>query len=509
MELKLNGESVLVSETIFDGSCEQPLDVDFTLPDYLADIGKILKCRATPRVTTRIIKSDLLLIEGVTRIAVIYAGSADGSACCYEHELPYSCSMKLKDAPASAKASLTLRTEYVNCRAVSQRKIDVHGAFSIGARLICPKSCEVTADIEGAGVKTRKCERETGSLISSAQSSFTVSESLEIPSDKASIGTVLRNDAAVFLTECKPIAGKLMLKGEAVLTLVYSGDSGEGVERMEYTLGFSQFIDAPGVDEGSKLNLVLECTGVDIGLRTDSNGEYRRMNTDIHIFADGSCYRDAMVSAVTDAYSTEYELVTEKKQLSLEQLCGSMMYRFVQPVSVDVTEGGIKSVLDAWCELREAKGSVREGEFRFEAPGAVCVLYSDAEGKCRYVEKSVTLENSSVCEYRGEQLRAEAKAAVRSCGYTISGDGRIELRPELSVQAGIYELTALSSVSAASYDESKRKGSGDAVVLYFADKGEQLWDIAREHNSCVETIMSDNELKSETIEENMLLLIAI
>ena len=37
-------------EQIFDGVQECPVDTEYTLPDYCADIQKILKCIVTPEV---------------------------------------------------------------------------------------------------------------------------------------------------------------------------------------------------------------------------------------------------------------------------------------------------------------------------------------------------------------------------------------------------------------------------------------------------------------------------
>ena len=44
MEQKCLKTSVYVNDVIFSGSCEQAIDVDFTLPDFCPDIERVLKC---------------------------------------------------------------------------------------------------------------------------------------------------------------------------------------------------------------------------------------------------------------------------------------------------------------------------------------------------------------------------------------------------------------------------------------------------------------------------------
>jgi hypothetical protein len=44
--------------------------------------------------------------------------------------------------------------------------------------------------------------------------------------------------------------------------------------------------------------------------------------------------------------------------------------------------------------------------------------------------------------------------------------------------------------------------------MYFASAGEELWDIAREHNASAADIAADNNLAEEQLSEDKLLLIA-
>ena len=48
MEYRVMKGEIPVCETILDTSAEQPIDLDFSLPDYCPDIQKILKCQILP-----------------------------------------------------------------------------------------------------------------------------------------------------------------------------------------------------------------------------------------------------------------------------------------------------------------------------------------------------------------------------------------------------------------------------------------------------------------------------
>ena len=50
MEYNLKKSSIGILQTCLDTVSEQPVDIDFTLPDYCPDIEKILRCKITPKI---------------------------------------------------------------------------------------------------------------------------------------------------------------------------------------------------------------------------------------------------------------------------------------------------------------------------------------------------------------------------------------------------------------------------------------------------------------------------
>mgnify|MGYP000511909677 CR=1 FL=1 len=80
MEEKIIKSSVFVNETVFNETCEQPIDVDFTLPDFCADISKIFKCRAVSHISSKNLGGKVITIDGSVCITVIYCDE-NGKLC--------------------------------------------------------------------------------------------------------------------------------------------------------------------------------------------------------------------------------------------------------------------------------------------------------------------------------------------------------------------------------------------------------------------------------------------
>ncbi|MBQ4313761.1 MAG: DUF3794 domain-containing protein [Clostridia bacterium] len=510
MECKITGDSIITPEIIFEGTTEQPVDIDFTLPDYCPDIGKILKCRATPVVQSRDVRRDALMIEGITHLEVVYLDGRDKKVRCCEHDVPFSAKFALSDCPETAKASVCVRVDYMNCRAMSQRRVDIHGAFTLKASVESPKKFDLVSQAEGAGIRTRKCTAEVSELVGRTQNTFTISEALDLAGGMLPISSIVRSCVSISLHECKPIANKLILKGEALLNIVYCTDSGQSLEKMEYSLPFNQFLDIAGVDDSCLCDARLEVAAKDIALRTDYDGEYRRLSVDIRVFADIKAYRSADISLICDAYSTECELNTERRAMFFERFCSTLDTKCMANTSVTATRE-ISEVLDTWCEIASVSSICKDSRIVTRGTATVCTIVRYEDGDCDYLESSCDFECDTAPALSGDSPRVQPQAFVSGCTYTLSGSTRIDVRAEIGITACVCEDIHLSALSSIAPDESRIKNLSDApsVVMYFAEKDEELWCIAREHNSSVEDIMLDNGISTDKLEQPALLLITV
>ncbi|HBG55425.1 MAG TPA: hypothetical protein DDW99_04100, partial [Ruminococcaceae bacterium] len=180
MDYMLEREKVAVDEVVFDGSQEQPVDMDISLPDYCPDIQRILKCQIYPRVTARSIMGDRLMLDGNFTVKVFYLDPDAACVRCCESGDSYSAEIALKQPADNARVLASPRVEYINCRATSPRKLDIHGAFSLCARVIRQGQSELVSNIAGDDVEQLKSTAAVNQPVGFAQQQFSVDEVLEL-----------------------------------------------------------------------------------------------------------------------------------------------------------------------------------------------------------------------------------------------------------------------------------------------------------------------------------------
>lgn len=515
MEYRVMKGEIPVCETILDTSAEQPIDLDFSLPDYCPDIQKILKCQIYPTITEQTV-SDRLDVEGEVLVKLLYLDSGKKAVRCCEYASPFSTPIALKKAPenpSSVVTYLNTKVDYVNCRAVSPRKLDIHGAFSIQARAVSTVMQSIVSSIEEEDIQ-QKVSKVTLSRVSSmAQQSFTVNEVLELGQGKPEAEAIVRTDASALVEDVKVVADKLIVKGEALIKVLYMGSIENGtLETMEFSIPVSQIVDAPGTDEGCLCDARLSVMGCSLQIRTDSDGADTLLSCEMKLMATAVSYREEEAQIVTDAYSTKYELNLEYQTANLEQLLEVISDNVPCKSTVEIKEGGASGVIDVWSDFASCTAVKGEnGQLNLKGKFNLCVLAVNSEGEPVYLEKMADFEFTKERASLPENLRCETGCFVSSVTYRINGSGGLEIRAEVRVRTLIYQSVACKAVCGVSADESRprQKDEAASLILYYAEKNENVWDIARNYCTGAQAILAENDLDEEILSERRMLFIPL
>ena len=155
MDIQVTNKVIGTTESLFDDFDERPVDCDFVLPDYLPDIAAVLKCTMKPVVQSKQLSGDRLIADGVANLRVLYLDEARKCVRSCEFTQPFTSTFNVKNAGVGACIRLDAKPNYVNCRATSPRRLDIHGAFSVKLKVTAEGGQEVVSSARGEGVYTR------------------------------------------------------------------------------------------------------------------------------------------------------------------------------------------------------------------------------------------------------------------------------------------------------------------------------------------------------------------
>lgn len=511
MEYTLKRAEYTDSTILFDGCQEQPLDLDISLPDYCPDIQRILKCQVMPCISGHSLNGDRLETEGTVRVRVLYLDSREDTVRCCETESGFSSVITLREPSTCGAARVTARVEYVNCRATSPRRLDIHGAFSVCALVVEPNSQQICTCAAEEELEQKRESRPASTLAGLGEQQFTISEMLEINPGKPPVEAILRSRACCILQDFRPVSGKLLAKGMVRLEVLYSSALEDGaLETMDFEIPFSQMVDCGGAEEDCRCSLHMETVDHALQSRSDTSGEAMRLEADIRVSAFACAYRDEEVTFITDAYSTRYETDLDYSQLQVSCLDELIQESLIQKISVDAG-APVARVLDVWNEILTVSGELQEGQLHFAGKINLCILAADSEGVPFYVEKMADFSLNR--PWNGNDgCRVSCWAQVEGLGYRITGNSAMEITAEISVWGTASHTAAIKAVSGIHGDENRCKNEGQGILcLYYACENESLWDIARSHGVSLHSLCEENGLtdpEAGLTEGQMLLLTA-
>lgn len=510
MDYSLSKKSLSVSETVFEGCLEQPIDLDFSLPDYCPDIQRILKCQAYPKIFTKNVSGDRLDVDGAAVVRILYVDAVKKSVRCSEHVMPFTSSFNLKTTPQNAVVLANAKPEYLNCRALSPRRLDIHGAFTVCAKVVSKAERENVCSIDGDDVQMMKASFPVTTVTGGGQQLFTISEDIELGSGKPPIESILRTDAKAYLTECKAISNKMMIKGDLNLKVLYLADLDTGaVEVLDYTVPINQIIDADGIDENASCDTVIEVMTYDVRVRNDLSENDTILSLESKLCATVTSYGEDEAQLVTDAYSTVYDLDLTFGQIQLPKLMTIINDTYVNKSTVESSSSGITKMLDLWNEQCTVKALEENGRMVLTGKFNVCILALDSEDAPFYTERAVDFTYPLNLDGEIKNLIAAPRAQVVSISYRLGDGNQLDLRTEIQLSVPVFEHKSTRAVTAASANEEhlRQKDDSVALTLYYAGDGEKIWDIARDYCICCDAVKAENDLAEDTVAQGRMLLI--
>ena len=510
MEYSVNKDKLGVCKAVFKGCLEQSVDLDFNLPDYCPDIQKILKCQIYPRVISRNVVGDRLNVEGVTVVSLLYLDAEKLSIRCCEHTSPFSNTFNLKKECEGVIIFTKTKVEYINCRAVTQRRVDIHGAFSICATLKSKEDNELICEINEDSMEQQKKQISVSNLISIAQQQFSINETIELPSDLPPIEAIIKSDIQTFLKEYRSITNKLIVNAEAKFNLLYISNIETGeVKTAQFNIPISHIVDAEGIEDNCDCDINIEVLNHDMQQKLDGNGENTLLGLDIKMAVSVLAYEPKNIELLNDVYSTKFETEKVLNTLNLSKFYENIQIIHNEKCTIESNSDNILEIIDIWGEMVSVEAKLIDNEIKFFGKINMCVLAINEDHKPMYFERLVDFENNYDWNDKPGNIEINPTALIVSLDSRVLSGKNIDILSEIKIAASIYSNIKVEAISDVIIDEEKvlEKDTTAALTIYYANKGENIWDIARKYCTSVESIKAENDLELDEIKEHCMILI--
>ncbi len=506
MEFIIQKENISLCETAMGGSSEQAVDCDITLPEYLPDIVKILRCLIIPGVKSHQINGDRITAECCCLVRVLYI-CEEGKMHCFEQNLQFAKQLELKQNNP-CEVFVGAKTDYVNYRVSGQRRFEIHGAVTVFSRISRAKGVELISDAGGDGIALKSEKKSVCTLISTVEKSFSVTQTCDVGTLAEPMGAVIASCGWGNIEELKIVSNKLFLKGQLIVHTSFTGENSHDIESMENIVDINQIIEAADITDDTQIDAYLSVTCLEIKPRYDSSGNknYLDISATLNLSAYG--YKEENITIVQDAYSTKYESDLKKSVVYLASIQEEIEDTFLCRGVADLSVTGCRAVHSFMCTDISQSFSLCDNFYTVQGDVTLDIIYEDTRGEICFATRQVPYEYKKPSGVVDAILSCNPKCTISASSFVINNESELDVRVEINVRGFVFNEKEQLITTDLTIDKDKMKAVKVAsLTVYFADKGESLWDIAEHYNTTVERIMGENHLDANVVAEKCKLLI--
>lgn len=516
MDLILNKEQVFVNETVYDGQAEQGVEFDYVLPDFYPDIFRILKCSLSPKVTSYNVAGDKLNCDGVVYIKVLYLCENSCKIHCVDQRMTFSKSIDLGKNVEDNNPQVTIipKVDYSNCRAISERRLDIRGAISCKIKVCATRSSEILAEVEGSGIQSKTESLTYSGKKLNCKKQFTTREDIEVSTSGEGISNVLHFEAVAIVTDFKIIPGKVVVKGEAQIKALYTvkGDDDEGAEVMEASIPLSQIIDVEGITDEHITVVDIQITNSDLSVKRDDSEAGKIFNAEIVCECTVTAQKEEKAEVISDVYSVDYETEFSKGVIKLESLPQVVSQPITQRAGIEITDGELETAYDSWAEIINSSCKAKsEKEVVVTAQLNCQLLGKLSDGTVVFIEKQIPIEAVVETGEITPETNIDYLLRITSVSFNVVSGNMVDLRVQLNLRCNLFKVKSVEVIDNVNVlkDKPKERNNEFALRLYYASSGEDLWTIAKHYNTSIDAILTENEIDDQQKTSCGLLLIPI
>lgn len=488
---------------------------DYSVPEGKPDIAGILQKKARLQIEEVHTEKGKIKIRGNLKMDVLYLTERSQDAmACLNMEFPFDEILYMEGASSGDNLKIDWNIEDLRVTIIHPGKLSVRALVTLRGGIDGMESYSITENTEGDVQTYTRAEQFTmAEPVLDRKDSYRIRDEVILPVNKPNVQNILWKDLQLRGLDIRMQEGRLAIKGEVLLFVVYQGEEEPAsIQWMEQTVPFHGTLDVAGLTPEMFGMLETEIAHQDVELKPDYDGEMRMFQMELLLDIHMHIYEERTCSVLKDAYSTKEQLKLQTEEASYEKLrmCNHAKCRISGQEKPD-EDAKILQILGHQAQLQGRRGKAAEQGILWEGSLEVQVLYITSSDRQPFGCVNISVPYSQLIEIPEMKNEDTWKVSevLEQIFISMPDSNQIEVRGVINLNACVLEqcrLQNVTDITAEEYDlEEYKKRPG--MVIHFVQPKETLWEIAKANRSTVEEVKKLNDLSADEVTPGQKLLL--
>ncbi len=473
-------------------SSQQSIENDIILPDYYADISKILSCGISTFEEAICISDDNISLPAGAEYNIIYLG-IDSKLYCYCGEIKYTKYFKYNNLGEKTHLSAEQKIISHHCKAIGPKRLELKGSIISNIIVNSEEELSVVSSENEDLLELKNIIVNNITFLRSNNKRISVTDSFNFENNNETVNFIISKDAKLRINEIKSIQNKAFIKGVAEVNVFYINCNGN-IGNKSFSLPFSEVVDVTGLSENDvcKLENISLKTLVDIK-NAEDNKTYFNISSDITF--DVTCDRAEEICFCEDAYSRFYRTQLKCTERKIITDCEYINRTVNLTEYIDCYNSDGYTVIHSCIDNLKIIPEISDERIKIICIGSIKVLLKNQEGKFIFSEKSINSECSEI-QINSTSDFDVLNSLILSSAAVLSPGNKIKFVADINFEGRInyfHKVKLITEITENCSDKETEK----SIIIYFPDKNEDLWNIAKNNYSSLANIKKFNECSAE------------
>jgi|GEM_PF-2436108 len=470
---------------------------DFSLPDYMPEIKRLLYVSASVLPEGKFINGGALELGGTLCYNAVYIGD-DGSLSSAPIVTEYSADTAIS-APSDGVESIMVDTqiESTTCRATGPRNLNIKSRLKF--RVTCDEAFEdddVVTDSDGGAVSDSAggIERQTEDISSVLRRRGSVTESLTGEMKVPEGAKPIMCDGTLSVVSALPVDGGVRVNGNICIKCVLSLDGDYSVAKSEMPFDVtvpvnaaSEFTDGRAWGRVASVNV--------------SPAEGGLLNVSVEYDLDAEVYCSVESTVCTDAYSMDHEAEPEYREYEVPKmvLFGSERIDVSGEAELRNQSSG-ETILDLSPAVCQASVSASEGKVLSSGSVKIrALINAGGEIYAQEIEMPFKVELGDISDDIPTQDLISSVSCTECNSKAKIADGKIIVDSTVMITFSVCQRQRAKVVTAVLLGEKTERDAVPCIKVYYPERDENVWDICKKYRADRGRLLKNNSFDGEKV----------